>query len=349
MKAPIGIGFLSFAHGHVSAYADVMKAFDDVRLISAYDDNEDRGKGVCANAGMAYTPHVEDVLNNPEVQAVIVGSETNRHADLVVAAAQAGKHILCQKPLAFTLEDCDRMIEAADKAGVVLAVAYQMRHDPANIAMKQIVASGELGKIAAVRRRHCIGVLLVDAFINGPSKWHIDPLQNKGMFMDDASHAADWFYWMLGKPVSVVAEIDNVITNVAPDDTGVALYRFQNGEMGTLFNSSVVMVAENTTEIYGEKGCVVQNYGDGPSCGPRCPDGPAVKMFKYGEAAWRPLGVPIPADHGVRIRAVPRPWVDSLVNDTPPAVTGRDGRVSVEMVLGAYKSAEQGKRVTFPL
>lgn len=349
MKAPIGIGFLSFAHGHVTAYADVMKAFEDVRLIAGYDDNEERGKNVCANAGMAYTPHVEDVLNNPDVQAVIVGSETSNHADLVVAAAQAGKHILCQKPLAFTLEDCDRMIEAADKAGVVLAVAYQMRHDPANIAMKNIVASGELGPIAAVRRRHCIGVLLVDAFVNGPSKWHIDPAKNKGMFMDDASHAADWFYWMLGKPVSVMAEIDNVITNVAPDDTGVALYRFQNGEMGTLFNSSVIMVAENTTEIYGEKGCVVQNYGDGPSCGPRCPEGPAVKMFKYGESAWRPLSVPIPPGHGVRIQAVPRPWVDSLINETPPAVTGREGRVSVEMVLGAYKSAAEGKRVKFPL
>jgi predicted dehydrogenase len=348
MKAPIGIGFLSFAHGHVGAYVDVMKHFDDVKLIAAYDDDERRGKDVCESAGMKYSPHVEDVLNDPKVRAVIVGSETNRHAELCVAAAQAGKHILCQKPMALTLDDCDRMINAADKAGISLGIAYQMRHDPANIKMWEIVQSGELGPICAVRRRHCIGVLLMDSFINGPTHWHIEAEKNRGMFMDDASHPADWFYWMLGKPVSVMAEIGNVITNVAPDDNGAAIFRFSHGEMGLLFNSSTVMVSENTTEIYGVNGCVIQNYGDGPSCGvPRCPDGPAVKMFKYGEANWRDMGVPIPANHGVRIQAVPRPWVDSLINETPPAVTGRDGKVSVAMVLGAYQSAQEGRRVTF--
>lgn len=350
MRAPIGIGFLSFAHGHVSVYAEVMKHFGDVRLVAAYDDSEERGRGVCDSCGMRYTPHVEDILDNKDIQAVIVGSETSRHAELCVAAAAAGKHILCQKPMAFSLDDCDRMITAADQAGVVLAVAYQMRHDPANIKMREIVQSGELGPIAVIRRRHCIGVLLSEAFISGPSRWHIQADKNMGMFMDDASHPADWFYWMLGRPVSVIAEIDNVITHVAPDDNGVAVYRFQHGEMGILFNSSTVVVGENTTEIYGKNGCVIQNYGDAPSCWPpKCPEGPAVKMFKYDEQNWRAFDIPIPADQGVRIRAVPRPWVDSLIKETPPVVDGRSGRVSVEMVLGAYKAAREGRRVTFPL
>jgi predicted dehydrogenase len=145
-----------------------------------------------------------------------------------------------------------------------------------------------------------------------------------------------------------MAEIDNVITNRAPDDNGVALYRFGKGEMGILFNSSTVMVSENTTEIYGEKGCVIQNYGDGPSCGvPKCPEGPMLKMFKYGEPNWQVFDIPTPPDHGVRIRAVPRPWVDSLINETGPTVSGKDGRIAVEMVLGAYESAREGRRVTF--
>ncbi len=347
MKAPIGIGVLSFAHGHVGAYVDVMKSFDDVTLISAYDDSEQRGKAVCDGAGMRYTPHVEDVLNDPNVQAVMVGSETSRHAELCVAAAQAGKHILCQKPMALSLADCDRMIDAADKAGVMLAIAFQMRHDPANIKMKEILDSGELGKIAVIRRRHCIGVLLNEGFVNGPTHWHIEADKNMGMFMDDATHPADWFHWMLGKPVSVMAEIDNVITNIAPDDNGVAVFRFGHGEIGILFNSSTVMVSENTTEIYGEKGCIIHNYGDAPSCDvQKCPEGPALKMFKYGEPNWRDLGVPIPPGHGHRIRAVPRPWVDCLKNETPPVVDGRTGRVAVEMILGAYQSAREGRRIT---
>ena len=350
MKAPVGIGVLSFAHGHVGTYVDVMKEFEDVRLVVAYDDNESRGRSTCEACGMRYSPHVEDVLDSPEVQAVMVGSETSRHAELCVAAATAGKHILCQKPMALSLPDCDRMISAADKAGVMLAVAFQMRHDPANIKMRELVQSGALGKIAVVRRRHCIGVLFSEEFVNGPTHWHVEADKNMGMFMDDATHPADWLHWMLGRPVSVIAEIDNVITNVAPDDNGVAVYRFAHGEMGIVLNSSTVIAGENTTEIYGEKGCIIQNYGDGPSCGvPRRPDGPALKMFRHGASDWDVFDIPVPANHGLRIRAVARPWVDALIHETPPAADGHDGRVAVEMILGAYRAAKEGRRVHFPL
>lgn len=349
MKTPIGIGVLSFAHGHVGAYVDVMKAFDDVRLVMAYDDNETRGRGTCDGCGMAYTPHVEDVLDNPDVQAVMVGSETSRHAELCVAAAQAGKHILCQKPMALSLEQCDAIIDAVNRAGVQFAVAFQMRHDPANIKIRELVQSGALGRIAVVRRRHCIGVLLSEGFVNGPTHWHIEADKNMGMFMDDATHPADWFHWIFGKPVSVIAEIDNVVTHIAPDDNGVAVYRFAQGEMGILFNSSTVCAAENTTEIYGDKACLIQNYGDAPSCGvPHCPDGPMLKMFRYGAPDWEVFDIPVPPDHGARIRAVPRPWIDSLVQETPPAATAQDGRVAVEMILAAYQAAKDGRRITFP-
>ena len=70
-----------------------------------------------------------------------------------------------------------------------------------------------------------------------------------GMFMDDASHATDFIHWMLGKPTSVIAEIDNILTDVAPDDTGLAVYRFASGEMAILLNTSATLAGENTTEI----------------------------------------------------------------------------------------------------
>ena len=351
MKAPIGIGTLSFAHGHVGAYANVMKDFEDVRLVAAYDDNEERGRAVCDGAGMRYTPHVEDVLGDPDVQALIIGSETSRHEELTVAAARAGKHILLQKPMAFTLEACDAIIAAVERAGIHFAMAFQMRHDPANQTIREIVQSGALGNIAVIRRRHCIGVCLMDSFINGPTHWHLEADKNKGMFMDDAVHAADWFHWIFGKPVSVMAEIDNVVTYVAPDDNGVALYRFGKGEMGILFNSSTVLAGENCTEIYGDKGVLIQNYGDGPSCAvPRPADSPPLKVFRYGQADWEVHPVPPETlDQGNRISAVPRPWVDSLINETPPPANAEDGRVSAEMILGAYQSAEEGRRILFPL
>lgn len=350
MRSPIGIGVLSFAHGHVGMYVQVMKDFPDVRLVAAYDDDAKRGQAVCGSVGMKYCAHVEDVLSNRDVQAVMIGSETSRHAELCIAAAQAGKHILLQKPMALTLEDCDRIADAVRRAGVHFSMAFQMRHDPVNIKIREIVQSGELGAIAIIRRRHCIGVLLDPNFINGPTNWHIQADKNLGMFADDAAHPADWFHWIFGRPRSVIAEIDNVITNVAPDDCGVAVYRFPSKAMGILLNSSVVRASENTTEIYGEKGALIQNYGDAPSCNvPRCPDGPTLKVFRHDTNRWDVIDVPQPEDHGDRIRAVPRPWVDSLLREADPPASLEDGRVALEMVLGAYRSAREGRRVEFPL
>lgn len=350
MKTKINIGIISFAHGHANAYCNRMQTFDDVKLVACWDDNVARGEAAAVQYGMNFSPHLEDVVHHPEIHAVIVTCETNRHAEMVEAAAAAGKHILCQKPMALTLADCDRIEVAVQKTGVKFMMAYQMRRDLANIAMKELIDNGVLGKIGVLRRRHCINALFNEGFVTGPSRWHIDPEKNMGMFMDDASHATDFIHWMLGKPTSVIAEIDNILTDVAPDDTGLAVYRFPSGAMAILLNTSVTLAGENTTEIYGDEGVAIQNYGDAPSCNiPRPADAVALKLYTRDEPSWRDLGIAIPDDHGERIACVPRPFIDCLKNDTEPDVTVEDGRVSVEMVLGAYRSAQEGRRVAFPL
>ena len=350
METKIGIGIISFAHGHANAYCNRMQTFDDVQLVACWDDNVERGEAAAAQYGMNYSPHLEDVINRPDIHAVIVTCETNRHAEMVEAAASEGKHILCQKPMALTLADCDRIAAVVEKTGIKFMMGYQMRRDPANIAMKELIDSGVLGKIGVLRRRHCINALFSEAFVTGPSRWHINPEKNMGMFMDDASHATDFIHWMLGKPTSVIAEIDNILTDVAPDDTGLAVYRFAGGEMAILLNTSVTLAGENTTEIYGDQGVVIQNYGDAPSCNiPRPADAVALRLYTRDEPSWTDLGIPIPDGHGERIAGVPRPFIDCLKNDTEPDVTVEDGRVSVEMILGAYRSAQEGRRVKFPL
>ncbi len=349
MTEKIGIAVLSFAHGHAGMYCQRMLDFDDVRLVSAWDDNENRGTTTAERFGMRYTPHLEDVIQDPGVDVVIIGSETNRHAELVVAAAAAGKAILLQKPMALTLADCQRIISAVNKAGVFCSLAYQMRHDPSNQKIKELVSNGTLGKVGLLRRRHCIPLLFDANFVNGPAKWHIDPVKNMGMFMDDASHAADFIYWVMGKPVSVIAEIDNVLTHVAPDDTGVAVFRFTDKAMAVLVNSSVALAGENTTEVYGSQGVLVQNHDDLVSTQPLPPGATALKYFNREKKVWEDLGLPIPASHGERIMGVPRPFLDAYISGSQPPVSVEDGMVSVEMVLGAYQAAREGKKVGFPL
>lgn len=350
MKTKINVSVLSFAHGHLALYCEKMRTFDDVRLVSAWDDDPVRGKRNADLYGMHFVQHIEDVLNDPSVDVVMIGSETNRHAELVEAAAHFKKAILLQKPMAITLEDCDRIIEVVERSGVYCSIAYQMRCDPSNQKIKELVESGVLGKIGLLRRRHCISVLFQPDFIHGPSRWHLDPEKNLGMFMDDASHAADFMYWILGRPTRVFAEIDNILSDVAPDDSGVAVYRFPDKAMGILVNSSVALAGENTTEIYGDQGVLIQNYDDLVSTQiPPPPGAIALKLYRRGARSWEDLHIPIPASHRERIMAVPRRFLDDFKRDRPPMVNCREGRISVEMILGAYRSSKEGRRIDFPL
>jgi predicted dehydrogenase len=277
---------------------------------------------------------------------VIVASETNKHADLCIAAAEAGKAVLLQKPMALTLEDCDRIIAAVEKAGIWFSLAFQMRLDPANLHMKRLVEEGLVGRVGIVRRRHCIGVLFNDAFINGPTRWHVSREANRGMWMDDATHPCDWLYWMFGRPKSVIAEVDNVLTDVAPDDAGFAVFRYPDGMMAEVHNASVTLAAENSTEIYGDRGVIIQNHGDGPSCVVKPSNPVAVKLYQSDrtELGWQDQGIAVAVNQGERIAGVARPFIDSL-KAGKPMVTAREGRVSVEMVLAAYESADKGNRV----
>jgi predicted dehydrogenase len=293
---------------------------------------------------------VEDVLSRTDVDCVIIASETNKHADLCVAALEAGKAVLLQKPMATTLADTDRIISAKNRSGQWFSLAYQMRCDPQNIRMRELIAEGAVGRLGMVRRRHCINVLFSKAFVEGPSKWHISKEANRGMFFDDAIHPIDWMLWTLGKkPVSVIAEIDNVLTNVAPDDTGIAIFRFEDGLMVEIINASVTWAGENTTEIYGDKGVLIQNHGDGPSCGIKPPHPIGVKLYQSEKAdqGWQDLGLPIPVGHGERIAGVARPFIDALKAGVPMC-TAEEGRVAIELCLGAYHSAQTGMRVLFP-
>ncbi len=342
----VRIGVLSHAHGHSNAYCRKMLEFDDVELVACWDDNEERGQEAASSFGMEFRDESEAITADPNIDAVIVATETNRHADLVEQAAEAGKAILCQKPLATTLDDCDRIIEVVHRTGVKFSVAFQMRQDPVNRKIKELVDNNAVGEIAVVRRRHCIGVLNNEGFFTGPTRWHVDPVANVGMFFDDAIHAADWFYWTFGPAKRVMAEIDNFVTNVSPDDNGIALYRFESGVLGTLFNGSTTVAGVNTTEIYGAEGTIVQDYGDAPSTSaPRPPGASPLRMIRQGDTEWQEFDLPIPATQGERIAAVPRPFIDYVRGLNDEHVSAEEGRKSVEMVLGAYRSAREGRRI----
>jgi predicted dehydrogenase len=350
----VRIGFISFAHGHAGVYAGELRKMPEVELVACWDDDAERGTEAAQTYGMRFDADLDDLLGDGSIDTVIIGSPTNRHADHAVAAVGAGKNILLQKPMALSLPDCDRIIDAVNESDILFSMAYQMRCDPVNREMRRMVHNGDLGRIGIARRRHCIPVLFNEGFVTGKTRWHVDPVQNMGMWMDDASHAADWFYWMFGRPRSVIAEVGNILTHAAPDDTGVAIYRFPesnhvaSGMMGILFNGSAIHAGMNTTELYGDEGVLTQNFGDSPSTGMEWPEGARPVHWMradQGDQKWRAPDLPIQAQ-GDRIAQVPRPFVNALTEGSPVIASAEEGRVAVEMILTAYESARDGVRVS---
>ena len=277
----------------------------------------------------------EAITADPNIDAVIVATETNRHAEYVEQAAAAGKAILCQKPLATTLADCDRIIEAVRRSGVKFSVAFQMRQDPVNRKIKdwwtqkRSVKSRSRGggtASASSTTRHLSPAPPAGISIPSPT-W--------ACFSTTPSTRPTGFYWTFGPAKRVMAEIDNVVTKLAPDDNGVALFRFESGAIGTLFNGSTTVAGVNTTEIYGSEGTIIQDYGDAVSTSlPRPPGVAPLRMIRQGDSDWEEFHLPIPASQGERIAAVPRPFIDYVRGLSDEHVSAEEGRKSVEMILG---------------
>ena len=340
-----GIGIVSLAHAHIGMYASMIQKMEDARVLAVWDDDAARGGNGAKNFGAEFVPELEAMLARKDIEAVIIGSPTAHHAGHVAAAAAAGKHILLQKPMALTLEDCDRMIAAVNQAGVRFSLAWQMRCDPQNQWMRQTVASGKLGKVTLVRRRHGLGTHLWGAAFE--NSWHVKPELNRGMFMDDAAHPVDWLYWMFGRPTSVTAEIHTLLNPKVPDDTGVAIFRFAGGMMGVIECSFTCVAADDTTNIYGQHGTILQRFGDAVSCTPDLfPGQPSLRYRMAGEANWTGVDIPSPANHGLRIGAVARPAVEYLMGRGEPIATAEEGRIVVELLLAAYESSWQGSRLS---
>jgi predicted dehydrogenase len=342
---PINLGILSLAHGHVGVYCDQWRKHfsNDINLVGAWDHDAARVAAAKENYPSAVYVDEHELLARPDLDAVVIGAETSLHADLVEAAAAARKKIILQKPLCLTLEEAGRIVAAVERAGVPFTLAWQMRVDPQNLEMKRLVQSGSIGRVYMVRRRHGLSAHVWPGF---EKTWHVDKKLNRGMWADDASHAIDFLLWLLGEPESVSAEIATLRDPRVPDDHGIAVFRYRDGTFAEVASSFVCLAGENTTEIVGEDGVIIQNYGDGPSAQvPRPPNAVGLKWFLKGGKEWITSATPSPAAHGERIAALAPELVKFLKGERPPICTAREGMTSLRMTLACYRAAELGRRV----
>jgi predicted dehydrogenase len=241
------------------------------------------------------------------------------------------------------MAQADRMVAAVERAGVPFTMAWQMRVDPQNVQVKEMVRSGELGKIFIVRRRHGLGVHTWPDFKN---LWHTKPDLNRDIWADDAAHAIDYIHWLLGVPESVTAEMDTLNDPQIPMDNGIAIFRYPGGPIAEVVCSFTCVAAENTTEVFAEKGTIIQNYGDVPSCNvPRPADACGLKWFTTAKNDWTCSDIASPSGHGARISGLSGPLSDFFHAKRAPIATAEEGRTTLRMTLACYISTREGRRV----
>lgn len=341
----INVAILGFAHGHVNMYCNQWRDHPEwgVKVVAAWDHDAARLSQNAQTYGLQAYDDAGALLAQAGADAVIIAAETSLHAELVERAAEAGKAIVLQKPIALTLAQADRIVAAVAQHGVPFTMAWQMRVDPQNIQIKELMGSGQLGKLFMVRRRHGLNTHEWPTFT---SLWHCKPELNRDIWADDASHAIDFIYWLLGAPESVTAEIDSLCDPRVPMDNGIAVFRYPGGPLAEVTCSFTCPAAENTTEVVAEKGSIIQNYGDVPSCSvPRPADACGLKWYLSEAKQWTCSEIASPPSHGYRIAGLAAPLAEFLQGKRAPIATAEEGRTVLRMTLACYISTREGRRV----
>jgi predicted dehydrogenase len=231
----ITVALVGAAHIHTPGFVDLVKTRNDVRVKSVWDHDADRAQKRAQDLNAAVIDDVNKIWADPEIQAVVIYSETNRHHDLVLAAAKAGKHMFVEKPLGITARESLAMAEAIEHANLLFTTGYFMRTDPKHLFLKDEIAQGHFGKITRARGSNCHSGAL-EGWFDKEWRWMADPkIAGIGGFGDLGTHKLDILMWLLGDVEAVTADV-KIVTGRYPgcDECGEGMIQFKNGVIATL-------------------------------------------------------------------------------------------------------------------
>ncbi len=257
----IGWGFVGTGRHPDTKVALAMGSVDGARLVAAYSRDIDRAEAFSARHGVsAAYDSVDALLQDSRVDAVFISTPNSLHSEHTIAAAQAGKHVLVEKPMAVSVLEAQEMVEACRRAGVVLGVAFQLRTHPAHQEMRRLVQDGTLGVIPMVQAqwgtRAVRGVVEVPAR-TGLSSWWENPelIGGASTMMGTGVHAIDLLHYILDKPVVEVAAISDGHSDERPlEQAAVLSLRFQDGTIGTMCCGRRMPDSRNDAVVYGTSG-----------------------------------------------------------------------------------------------
>ena len=317
---------------HLPEYA----ANPNVELVGFYDKNEARAREMAEKyGGTAYSTYFE-LLKNPEIDAVSVCVENRNHAEISTAALYAGKHVLCEKPMAVTLAECESMVDAAEYNNKHLMIGHNMRFDPVYRKAKELLDAGVIGDIITFR------TVLGNA---GPEGWSMDSTwffdKNKaamGALSDMGIHKVDVLQYLTGqKVIETTAKVvtlnkrDEDGNLISVDDNALCILRMSGGAVGTLAASWTIYGHEcQSTCLYGTKGIMLIYNNPGVPL--------EIRDLSYTSTSYH-------FDEAQTKSGVIDEFVDALVNDREPEVSGREALATMRTIFASIKSSDLGKTV----
>jgi myo-inositol 2-dehydrogenase/D-chiro-inositol 1-dehydrogenase len=272
-----------------------------------------------------------ELLENPAVDAVAICSYSKTHPQIIVDAAAAGKHIFCEKPVGFELEQIDQALRAVERAGVKLQVGFNRRFDPGFRHAHEMVAAGKVGN------PHILRITSRD-----PELPHVEYLEGwGGLLLETTIHDFDMARYLVGSEVVELyvagdALINPLLAESGHIDTAIVTLRFENGAIGTIDNSlQAVYGYDQRVEVFGSQGMV--------TVGNSTPDS-HIYWDKDGLHSAKPLFFFLERyldSYLIEMQA----FIKAIRTDTQPPVTGLDGRIPVVMCLAAMKSLREKRPV----
>jgi predicted dehydrogenase len=231
----VTLAFAGCAHIHTPDFVNRLNRRKDVRVKSVWDHDKSRAERRAKELGATVVADAAEIWSDREIQGVVICSETNRHRGLVLAAANAGKHMFVEKPLGISAVESREMADAIEKAGVLFTTGYFMRTDPKHLYLKDEIAKGNFGKITRARGSNCHSGSL-GGWFDTEWRWMADPKQaGVGGFGDLGTHKLDILIWLFGDVEAATADIKVVTGRYGDcDESGEGLIRFGNGVTSTL-------------------------------------------------------------------------------------------------------------------
>jgi myo-inositol 2-dehydrogenase / D-chiro-inositol 1-dehydrogenase len=324
--AVIGTGRMGSVH-----VRDLVRKIPEANLVALCDIRLEVAQALADEMGISRVVRdYHELLADPAIPAVLIAASTDAHAMIVTDAARAGKHIFCEKPLALDLGSIDAALAAVDAAGVKLQVGFNRRFDPSFRRVHDLVASGEIGRPCILRIAS-----------RDPEPPPVEYARaSGGMFLDMTIHDFDMARYQVGEVDEVYAMGSVLVAPWLADagdiDTDIVTLRFANGALGVIDNSrQAVYGYDQRLEVFCSKG--VAQAGN-----------QAVDMVVCGDASGMHAALPprffmqrYPETYVEEVRA----FLACVANDTPPPVTGRDGRLSVVLGYAALTSYREKRPV----